>query len=240
MTYWDWILGIVLVAIAGYVRGFSGFGSAMILTPGLSLIFTPQQAVATVLLLEIIASVRLMPGAIPKTKWAEVLPMAIAAMLVVPAGVICLSLLDPDLMRRIIGGLILGFVLLLLTGQHYQGQPHITVNFLVGALSGFLTGLAGMGGPPIVLYQLSGDDTAVENRANFISFFALTQIFALLSYWASDLLTVFIFQRFLAFLPVSLLGLILGQLSFKSVSESLFRKIVLTMLIAIALSTLII
>ncbi|MEB3359009.1 MAG: sulfite exporter TauE/SafE family protein [Synechococcales bacterium] len=235
MEYWEWALEIGLVAIAGYVRGFSGFGSAMILTPGLSLVFNPQQAVAIVILLEMVASIGLIPEALPKTKWPEVLPMAIAAVLVVPLGALCLSLIDPNLMRDIIGGSILGFVVLLLTGQHYQGQPHITVNFVVGALSGFLMGLIGMGGPPIVLYQLSGEDTAVENRANFISFFALTQIVALASYWLNDLLTVFVLQRFLIFLPVSLLGLFLGRSSFKHVSESLFRKCVLAMLVAIAL-----
>jgi hypothetical protein len=238
MEYWDWVLGIGLVAVAGYVRGFSGFGSAMVLTPGLSLIFSPQQAVATVILLEMVASIGLIPEAIPKTKWPEVLPMAIAAVMIVPVGAIFLSLLDPDLIQRIIGGLILGFVLLLLSGKHYQGQPHIVINFLVGALSGFLTGLIGIGGPPIVLYQLSGEDTAVENRANFISFFALTQIAALASYWINDLLTIAIFQRFLIFLPVSLFGLVLGKFSFKHVSESLFRKCILTMLIIIALLTL--
>lgn len=235
MEPWEWTISIGFVALAGFVRGLSGFGSAMILMPGLSLLFGPQQVVATVILLEMTASVRLVPEAIPQTKWSEVLPMAISAVIMVPLGAFCLSLIDPDLMRQIIGGLLLVFVALLLSGISYQGQPSMSINFGVGGLSGFLTGLTGIGGPPIVLYQMSGEDTAAESRANFISFFALTQVVALASYVASGLLSPLVLQRFLIFLPVSLLGLVLGQFSFKYVSEAIFRKFVMGLLVAIAL-----
>ena len=234
MDLWQWALSIGLVALAAFVRGLSGFGSAMILTPGLSLLYNPQQVVAIVILLEMVASAGLLPKAIAQTKWAEVLPMAIAAVIMVPLGAFCLSLLDPELMRRTIAGLILVFVLLLTTGTHYSGQPHIAIHFGVGALSGFLTGMTGMGGPPVVLYQLSGDDTAAESRANFISFLALTQVVGHASYGASGLLSGWVLQRFFVFLPVSLLSLVLGQLLFATVSESLFRKLVMGLLVSIA------
>lgn len=231
----DWWLSIGLVAIASFTRGFSGFGSAMILTPGLSLFFPPQQVVASVILLEMTAAASLLPEAIPKTRWQAVLPMAMAAVVLVPVGTLGLSLLDPTMMRRLLGGLIIVFVGLLLTGKRYQGQPHVSVNLGVGALSGFLTGLTGMGGPPIALYHLSGDESAADNRANLISFFAIIQAVTLLSLWISGLLVTVVFQRFLVLLPIYFLGLLLGRFLFKQVSETLFRKFVLIMMFAIAL-----
>ena len=60
------LIGLAMVAIAGFTRGFSGFGSAMILAPGLSLLFNPQQIIATVILLEITAGVGLLPEAVKK------------------------------------------------------------------------------------------------------------------------------------------------------------------------------
>ncbi|NJK61521.1 MAG: hypothetical protein HC921_01500 [Synechococcaceae cyanobacterium SM2_3_1] len=34
----QWIIGIATVGIAGFIRGFSGFGSAMVIIPVLSLL----------------------------------------------------------------------------------------------------------------------------------------------------------------------------------------------------------
>jgi len=50
MTPWDWTFSIALVIVAGVVGGFSGFGSAMILMPSLSLLLAPPQLVAIALL----------------------------------------------------------------------------------------------------------------------------------------------------------------------------------------------
>ncbi|NEO28029.1 MAG: sulfite exporter TauE/SafE family protein [Kamptonema sp. SIO4C4] len=229
------LIGISLVMIAGVIRGFSGFGSAMILAPSLSLLFNPQQVVATILLLEIIASVGLIPEALPQIKWQQVLPMALAAIVTIPVGTYFLVLLDPDLMRRIIGGLLLIFVLLLWVSQRLHVPSRMSLSYGVGALSGFLTGLTGMGGPPVVLYELSRRGTVAANRANLISFFALTQFVALGVYYFKGILSMVVFQRFLLFFPSFLVGLIIGSFLFKWVNENLFRNLVFGFLVIIGL-----
>lgn len=229
-----WLLSLGIVAIAGFTRGFSGFGAGLILAPALSLLFNPQQVVATVVLLEITAGAGLVPGAIQKTHWKEVLPLVLSAVVMVPVGAHFLALLEPTLMRRIIGGLIFGFVLLLVTGKSRYSQPRLALTAGVGALSGFLTGLAGIGGPPIVLYQMSGRNPAAANRANFIVFFALTQLIALGSYWASGLMSIAVGKLFISVLPAFVVGLLLGQRCFKQVNEALFRRFVVGLLLAVA------
>lgn len=230
-----WLVSWGIVAIAGFTRGFSGFGSAMILAPALSLFFPPQQVVATVLLLEMIAGAGLVPAAIPKTLWREVLPLVLSAMIMVPVGAHFLSLLEPVLMRRLIGGLILGFVLLLWSGKSHYNHAHVSLTSLVGAVSGFLTGLAGIGGPPVVLYSMSGNNAAAANRANFIIFFAFTQTTALVSFWLSGILSIAVWQLFLSFVPVFALGLLLGQFCFKRVNEAHFRRLVMALLLVFSL-----
>jgi uncharacterized membrane protein YfcA len=230
-----WLVSIGIVAIAGFTRGFSGFGSAMILAPALSLFFPPQQVVATVILLEMIAGASLVPAAISKTRWQEVWPLVLSAMIMVPAGAHFLSLLEPVLMRRVIGGLILGFVLLLWSGKSHYSHAHVSLTAAVGAISGFLTGLAGIGGPPIVLYSMSSNNTAAANRANFIVFFAFTQIMALISFWLSGILSITVWQLFLGFVPVFILGLLLGQFCFNRVNEAFFRQVVMALLLVFAL-----
>lgn len=226
-----WLIGLGMVAIAGFTRGFSGFGSAMILAPSLSLLFNPQQVVATVILLEITAGAGLVPEAVTKIQWREVLPLVLGAIVMVPLGVYCLVLAEPNLIRRIMGGLILALVVLLNSGKLHYHQPYLLLSFAVGGLSGFLTGLAGIGGPPVVLYEMSGDNSATTNRANLIVFFAFTQCVALGVYWANDILTITVFQLFAVFVPVFALGLMLGRLSFKRVNEERFRRFVYGLLL---------
>jgi uncharacterized membrane protein YfcA len=228
-----------VVAIAGFTRGFSGFGSGLILAPALSLLFHPQLVVVTVLLLEITAGAGLIPGAVQKTKWEQVLPLTLSAMVMVPVGAHFLALIEPTLMRRIIGGLILGFVLLLLSGKSRYTRPRLAWTSGVGVLSGFLTGLAGIGGPPIVLYQMSGGNLAAANRANFIVFFSLLHVIALVSYWASGLISVAVGGLFIRFLPAFLLGQLLGQLCFNRVNEALFRRFVMGLLLTVAVLALV-
>ena len=225
-----WV-GLIMVAIAGFSRGFSGFGSAMILAPSLSLLFNPQQVVATVILLEITAGVGLVPEALAKIQWKEVLPLVLGAIVMVPLGAYGLVLAEPNLIRRIIGGLILVMALLLNSGKIHYHQSYLWLTLAVGGLSGFLTGLAGIGGPPVVLYEMSGDNSAATHRANLIVFFALTQSLALGIYGASGLLTIAVFQRFATFVPVFAGCLLLGRLGFHRVNEKLFRRFVYGLLL---------
>ncbi len=234
-----WLISLGVVAIAGFTRGFSGFGSGLILAPALSLMFNPQLVVATVVLLEMTAGAGLVPEAIQKTRWREVLPLVLSAIVMVPVGAHFLALLEPTLMRRIIGGLIFGFVLLLLTGKGRYSRPRLALTSGVGVLSGFLTGLAGIGGPPIVLYQMSGRNPATANRANFIVFFALTQLVALGAYWVSGMMTVAVGALFIRFVPAFVGGLLIGRLCFKRVNETLFRRFVIGLLLTVAVLALV-
>ena len=149
----------------------------------------------------------------------------------VPLGAYSLVLAEPNLIRRIIGGLILIMALLLNSGKLHYRQSYLWLTLAVGGLSGFLTGLGGIGGPPVVLYEMSGDNSAVTNRANLIVFFAVTQSLALGLYGASGLLTIAVFQRFAAFVPVFVGCLLLGRSSFKRVNEQLFRRFVYGLLL---------
>lgn len=233
----DWLIGMILVAIASILRGLSGFGSAMILTPGLSILFNPQEVVVTVISLEIVATVILLPNAISTTKWQEVFPMSFAAILMIPFGVIFLNILDAELIRTLIGMLLLVTVFLLFNSDRYNVdiKPNVSLNFGIGACSGFLTSLTSMGGIPIVLYQFFLSDSATEKRATFISFFAFTQVIALISYLITDLFSIQVLQMFLYFVPVFIAGIFLGRFLFSYVKESLFNKLIIYLLLVMSL-----
>src|SRR5215217_389425 len=69
---------MAVAALAGLVRGFSGFGGAMIYMPLIATIYDPRIAAVTILLVDLVSAT---PFAIPEVRrctWREVTPLAAA------------------------------------------------------------------------------------------------------------------------------------------------------------------
>lgn len=62
-------VAVSVVAVAGFVRGFSGFGSALIMSPALSLLFGPPAAIASMSLIDLPAVLYLLPQAWRHGEW---------------------------------------------------------------------------------------------------------------------------------------------------------------------------
>ena len=107
------------VLAAGLMRGFSGFGSGMLMVPILSILFGPPQAVAIVILLELVVSVQLLPGAYRFAHWRSIAAMSLAATLTIPLGTYGLVNRHPTLLRRSIAWVLSVFLVLLLWRWKY-------------------------------------------------------------------------------------------------------------------------
>lgn len=75
------------VALAGLVRGTTGFGGAMLITPLLSAQIGPVPAVATALILETTAALIMFPDALPKAQWRTLLYLILPATTISVIGV---------------------------------------------------------------------------------------------------------------------------------------------------------
>ena len=74
------LLGAVTIAgIGGLVRGATGFGGAMVMTPVLSVLLSPIAAVISALLLETFAAAPMLRDAARKAHWRTILPICIVA-----------------------------------------------------------------------------------------------------------------------------------------------------------------
>lgn len=229
-----------MVALAaGLVRGFSGFGAALILAPGFTLVMAPREAVVLTVLLNSSAIAQLLFPALRQTRWRDVGPMGAAAVIAIPVGSLLLIGLDGAVIRRAIGAIVLGFSVVALAGWRYRGPRGLPANLLVGTLGGLLTGAAAVGGPPIVLYFLSSDRPMAENRASFISFFALIQLTAVPVFLWEGLVTWELVERTALLLPGFLVATHVGARLFCRASDRRARQFALGALLVIGLATLI-
>jgi uncharacterized membrane protein YfcA len=230
---------IAITLVAGLVRGFSGFGAALIMAPAFTLVMAPREAVGLTILLNCATILQLLPAALRLTRWSEIGPMGLAAMAAIPFGNLLLIAIDGPLIRRAIGAVVLGFSVAMLAGWRYTRPPTRTGAVVVGALSGLLTGSAGMGGPPVILYMLTDKRAMRESRAGFITFFALSQLVATpLLFWTGVVTGALLIQTALL-APAYFVAIHLGAKLFPLVDEALVRRLALGFLLVIGVATLV-
>jgi len=221
-------IAIAICAIAfvsGTARGFSGFGSALIFMPLASSFAAPRLVAALLLIIDFVAAAPLLPDAWRHADRKATAVMVLGALVGVPIGTYFLTELDPVTTRWIISGFVLALLLLLLSGWRYRGKDHPVLSIGIGGLSGFCSGLAQTGGPPIVGYWLGRPIPSLIARANILLFFGASDFFSLVSYAFSGLMTADSVRFACLVGPIYGLGVWLGAKLFGTASEKLFRAI---------------
>ena len=224
--------------VAGLARGFSGFGSALIFVPLASIAVGPRVAAPILMIIDVLGSLPMLPAAWRDADRNAVFLMSAGTVAGIPLGTWVLTHADPGSVRW---GLSLGILLLvggLSAGWRYHGQPWRVVTTVVGALSGFLTGVAQIGGSVAVAYWLSGMSEANRIRANMVLFLALSQVFAVGAYGVSGLFTRDVAVLALAAGPAFLAGVAIGSRMFGLASALTFRRLCFALIVLAAVGSL--
>jgi uncharacterized protein len=211
--------------VSGTARGFSGFGSALIFMPLASSIADPRLVAALLLIIDFVAAAPLLPGAWEKADRKATAIIVFGALIGVPIGTYFLSRLEPVTTRWIISAFVFALLLLLLSGWRYRGKDHAAVSVGIGGVSGFCSGLAQTGGPPIVGYWLGRPIPSVVARANIVLFFGASDLFSAVSYTTAGLITMNAILFAIVVGPVYAVGVWFGASLFGKASETVFRAI---------------
>lgn len=210
--------------VAGLARGFSGFGAALIFIPLASTAIGPTTAAALLLIVDIVAASPLLPRAWGIADRRNVGTMLIGTLIGVPIGTFVLTQADPVALRWMIAALVLAMLTLLMSGWRYHGRPAPPVDIGVGLMAGFFTGIAQVGGPPVVAYWLGAAKEPALVRANIVLYFAASALITCVSYVIAGLLATKVIGLALLIGPAYGLGLWAGSHSFGLASEAIFRR----------------
>jgi uncharacterized protein len=211
--------------VSGTARGFSGFGSALIFMPLASSMAAPRLVAALLLIIDFVAAAPLLPNAWKQADRKATAVMVAGALVGVPVGTYFLTRLDPVTTRWIISGFVAALLVLLLSGWRYRGKEHASIAVGIGGLSGFCSGLAQTGGPPIVGYWLGRPIPSVIARANILLFFGASDFFSAVAYGVSGLINADAIKFAFVVGPVYALGVWFGASLFGKASETVFRAI---------------
>lgn len=168
------ILAAITAAVAGLMRGFAGFGSAILMAPVFAVLLGPVHMVPMVAAVELPMSLMLFLGARRDVEWRFVAPLAAVAMIAMPLGVWLLISLDAAMITKAVSIIVLLFVAVLATGWRYQGPRPKALTWGIGAISGAMMATTSVGGPPVLLYMLAANMPAVTIRANIVTYYLLT------------------------------------------------------------------
>jgi hypothetical protein len=222
---WTWIfIGLAMFG-SGVMRGFSGFGAALFAVPAMSMAFPPAFVAPVVMGLQVLAGAQTLRGDWAQILWRCGLPLAISSVAATFIGARLLVDTDPHAVRLAIGLIVLATVGLLLTGWRFARMPGSAPTVLVGACSGLLNGFSAMGGPPLVVYFLSGPFAIAASRATMNLIFTVQSTGSMISIAALGGLTRDILVATALAYPAQAAGIAVGHRLFLKVGNAYYRRV---------------
>lgn len=235
----NYLLIALVVIFSGFLRGFIGFGSGLLMIPILSYFYSPVFAMVFNIVIEIPATIYLTFVGIKKSNLKEITPMMLTMMLTIPFGTIFLVSVDEQIIRTLMSLLLIFFVILIATGWRIKSTITKYVLVLGGAISGLMQGATGMGGPPYVTVLLSKNDSNEVARANILVITSGLVISAIISLYYFGLFTKDILLTGAITAPIYVFATYIGTRFFNYSGNKYFRNSSLIALGVVGLATLI-
>ena len=167
---------VAATCVAGLVRGFAGFGSAMIIMPVASTVLSPVAAVTFLITSDLIGPIPSIRGALRVAHKPDLVRLGIGAALAVPVGVLVLSSVSPVFFGWLVSGIVFVLLTILMLGWRYRGALTPRLVLGTGALGGVLSGAVGLAGPPVIMLYMASTLPAQIIRANLTLYLVLIDI----------------------------------------------------------------
>jgi uncharacterized protein len=226
---------LVVALVAAMSRGFSGFGAALIFVPLASTLVGPKFAAPILVIIDGVFASFLIPFAWKLGDRREVSVMFLGTLIGLPLGTIVLTHYSPITLRWLIAGMAAAMLALLVSGVRYRGKPHFAATIAVGSIAGLFSGIAQIGGPPVVSYWMGVDTAQATLRANIILYFAASTLLSVITYMWGGLMSFDILKLSLFAGPAYGIGTFVGSKLYKFASPRVFRT---TSLVLIAFAVL--
>lgn len=224
----------VVAALAAFAQAVSGFGSALLAVPLLSVLAGPRAAVVTITMLSVAMTAVATARERQHVEWRVTGTWALTGLLGMPVGLLLLSVLDPRALTLAIAALVLAFALLLATGA--SPHPGPWARRVAGVASGAMLTSTGMNGPPLVITLQAMRLRADRFRATLQAVFWTQDMAAVVGFLVIGQVSRTVLVAVAAGLPGLPLGWLLGDRVFTRLDAPVFRRLVLGMLVLSALA----
>ncbi|WP_170752526.1 TSUP family transporter [Ruegeria lacuscaerulensis] len=165
-------LAVILFAafLSGIVRGFSGFGTALIFLPIATPYLGPFGALIGLTIMDIFGPLPNLRRAWREVERGDLIRLVAGCALILPVGLWVLTQVDPDVFRYAVSLLALAMLAILILGLRYHGPVGRAMVVGIGCAAGFLGGVAGLPGPAVILFYMSRPLPVTVIRATILLF----------------------------------------------------------------------
>lgn len=187
---WGWALVLLAVVLAGLVRGFSGFGTAMIYLPLAGIVLDPFILITAMVVMDLIGPLPNVPRAMRDGDLGQVGLLALGMVVGLPFGVAILMVIDAETFRWLVSLLIFALLAVLISGSRYRGPGDRRAVVGAGFLGGLAGGAVGLAGPPVIMFYMASHLAVSKVRANILLILVLTDVALLVAYGFSGKLLI--------------------------------------------------
>ncbi|MGB0634300.1 MAG: sulfite exporter TauE/SafE family protein [Paracoccaceae bacterium] len=214
------ILGATL---AGLVRGFSGFGTAMVFIPIAGQVLSPIATLTVLFVMDLIGPIPNIPRALRDGQLVDVSRLFVGSLIGAPIGVYLLTLMSEDVFRLSGASFSLLLLVLLIFGVRYRGTLSKGLIYLTGSIGGLFGGAVGIPGPPVIMLYMASTLPPAVIRANNTLFLLVVDVLFFSLFWLKGLLlTHYILIGIIIAVPY-LTFCILGAFLFNPRREKIYR-----------------
>ncbi len=219
-----------IIFFAALLQTTSGFGFALLAMPLVALVIGVKAAAPLVALvgftLYAVNLVRYRRG----FEWRVVRPLALTAALGVPLGVWALSNLNEDIVKSVLGVVLIAYALYSLWRPQAAPLRSERWAWPAGFLAGVLGGAFNTPGPPVIVYGNLKQWPRDLFRSTLQALFLFSSGLVILSHIAAGNLTAAAIPTYLLLVPALLLGVWAGSIIDRRISNERFRGLVLALI----------
>ena len=217
----------------GFVSGLAGFGTGLVALGIWLHVIDPKLAATLVLACSVVSQSQTIPYVWHAVDRRRVGPFILGGLAGVPVGAALVAYLAPEALKLWVGLLLVGFSAFMLSGRPrrpiaWGGRAADTA---VGFAGGLMGGLAGLSGPPPIIWATLRKWTRDQRRAVFQAYNLSILFAALIAHAAAGLVTVELARLFLVAVPGTLGGAWLGARLYRRLSDRRFDQLVLSLLL---------
>jgi uncharacterized protein len=222
-----------IVFVAGFVRGLTGVGLAVVLVPLVNLVLPPERTVLLAVLIGCLAGAMGYRAAWRAVDRSQVLLITVATVVATPFGLLLLFRTPDNVARIAIAAIAFLALLVILMPRPALPPTGKLPAIITGLLTGLLGAFAAIPGPPVIYYFVRSGVPAATTRDAMIVIFLWAPLAVALLALLLGKLDWQLFALALSCFPALAGGNALGTRFFGKVPEQQWRMMIVG-LIAIA------
>lgn len=235
LDLWFFLIAGPAVVFAGVSKAGFGSGAAFAAATILALVVDPGLALGIMLPLLMLVDVASLKPYWRKWSMPDFKLLIWGGLPGVVAGAALYSVASPDLLRLLIGGVSVGFVLWQLSlarGWVRIAQSRLPdwMGIVLGVAAGFTTFVSHAGGPPVAMFLLTRGLDKTRYQATTVLLFWVLNIAKFFPYAALGMFTAQTFLANLVLAPFALLGTWIGVRAHHLVPQNVFFAITYVLL----------